>query len=1193
MPTLFSGEIATWLTIFSENVAVGMVLVLIYNLTQDWFPRLRAKYEPILIGLLFGCGALISGYFPMQVPGGYTADGRTIFVLVGSLFGGPIGCAIVAVMSIAGRIAVSGDLAPPGAVGNAITAVIGFLLWRRLGHRIHALRGYQLFGIGVVNLVVVLPVVEAVLAIRGAPLFPLRFIAMVSVIGPLGTVLLGSAMGMTHYRILRQTQRRLDDFIETASDLVWETDEAERFVQVSGRFSEVTGYAPAELLGRTGYSLGGRWLDAATEGFHTDALAAHKRFAELKYVVPRKGGGKRILSITGRPVFDGHGKFVGYRGTAADVTERMQSRELMNSIGGRVADIVGTDFLRMLTQIAAETLGVDSVFIGRFDHNRDVTLQLYNFRDGEFRKNLKPVPNEGLPNAAVARGEMVKIMDGVAAKYPKYAEVVGFPARAYAAMPLRDAAGTVVGMLSFESRTSWHSSEYLEAALSLFAGRAAAEIERMVAEEEIRLSHQRLEQAQQIGEIGSADTNLVDGTATWSDELCRLFGIPVESAPRTRDEAIRTIISRFTDEDKERAHAILRQMQADGPMEMRILSDTGGLRWFQRQAKTYFKDGQPVRRIITYQDITARKHMEEALRRSHDRMAEVLTALDAARSSVVITDPENRVVYANAFAIDLRGLSPGEQLTGKRLRDFQIGHPEYVALADEATRAVETQGHWQGLIPWRRSIDNQLVYLDTRIQRLPNGGSVVVANDATERIRLEEEKLKQREREMQSAKIEALGNLAGGIAHDFNNLLGAILGFADFLVQDLQDRPQQQAFATRIAGVGQRGRSLVQQILAFSRRTKLQEVITPLRDSIVETHGMLRPMLPSTSQIVVRNDVPDALLVADKGQLVQVLVNLCVNASDSLGSAPGTVTISVTRPDRMRPDLARLPPAEHRPSPAAIDFWFDEDGTGHLVTGGLPPRDCVSLAVTDTGSGIPRTVLRSILEPFVTTKEEGKGTGLGLAVVHRIVLEYGGAMVVTSREGAGTRFEIILPLSVIDEDSVEDSPHESEAPEHPGGTSFLVVDDDEAYLSMVETALQRMGYRVRAVGGARIALETLRHEAFDVLVCDQTMPHLRGTDLIKTCKAARPRTVCIVCTGSSGGLNEEQAIAAGADGLMLKPYNVRDLAALASRLLSSKSGAGSAPSDPTPSPPAARSAVHKRAARRRAAIGTKSGALGR
>jgi PAS domain S-box-containing protein len=550
-----------------------------------------------------------------------------------------------------------------------------------------------------------------------------------------------------------------------------------------------------------------------------------------------------------------------------------------------------------------------------------------------------------------------------------------------------------------------------------------------------------------------------------------------------------------------------------------------------------------------------RVEIEEDARRSRDKMAEVLTALNIARNAIILADDDRRTRYANDVASKILGLPiESEALIGRRLIEFQSDNDEWTEASAAAWSALAAGRQHYATVPWVRPIDGRRIYIDGTISALPTGGYVLVATDATERVRLEEEDRRHREREAQAGKVEALGNLAGGIAHDFNNLLGAVLGFGQFLMQDLAPETEQHRFASRIVGVSERGRSLVRQILAFSRRSPIERTEVRLSEIIVEAYDMLRATLPSTTQIDLENSAEDATVFFDKSQLLQVLVNLCVNASDALDERPGTITVSVTRPARNRPDLLRLPVAESGPSSAGSVTWTDADGTGHILSGGMPRGDCVCLGVADTGSGIPQAMLKKILEPFVTTKEKGKGTGLGLAVVHRIVVDQGGAMVVTTREGGGTRFDIILPLgssrgdadangSIATSETARISPRSA--------AKILVVDDDDAYLSMVETALRRIGHRAEATNDPRVALERLKKKGkkWDVLVTDHTMPYIRGVELIQASKSVSPQTVCIISSAFGSGLNEEQAVAAGADGFLAKPYGVGDLSSLITRLL--------------------------------------------
>ena len=724
--------------------------------------------------------------------------------------------------------------------------------------------------------------------------------------------------------------------------------------------------------------------------------------------------------------------------------------------------------------------------------------------------------------------------------------------------PLRKLARTLHGLAQGKTDTKIIATKRRDEVGDLArAAQAFKEsLQRTIAlETKLRISRDGLVRAQSIGGIGSSEVDLVTGTATWSDELVRIHGIDVATIPQTFEAYLKLV---HPDDHMMMLAMRERNGRGDGlePAEYRIIRQTDReVRWIHLEHEIE-RDatGRPIKMYTTQQDVTEQRRMDAELRTSRDKMAEILRAMNIAGSSVILTDPEQVIVYVNETGYELLGLptEPGA-IDGKRLMDFQEDNEAYLTAKAEQRQAVESDGHWSGTLPWKRPSDGETLFIDVRFHRMPNGGFVSVAADATARVRLAEEERRHREREAQAGKVEALGNLAGGIAHDFNNLLGAVLGFGQFLMQDLPPGSDQRRFAERIVSTSERGRSLVRQILAFSRRSLIEETNVLLRQIITETQEMLRATLPSTTEILVEIGAPEATVFTDKGQLTQVLVNLCVNGSDALEGEPGSITISLTRTDRKRADLARLAVVETKPSSGTVQTWVDDDGTGHIITGGMPKQDCISLAVTDTGSGIPTAMLTKIFEPFVTTKEKGKGTGLGLAVVHRIVVEHGGAMVVTTREHVGTRFEIIMRLSGGIEETADQPVHTREALLAAAGqaASVLVVDDDEAYLAMVETALRRVGHRVQSTSDPREALKWIESGSYkwDVLVSDQTMPHIRGSDLVKSCKGINPNTMCIICTGFSSGLNEDQAITAGADGFMLKPYNVADLVALVARLL--------------------------------------------
>jgi len=551
--------------------------------------------------------------------------------------------------------------------------------------------------------------------------------------------------------------------------------------------------------------------------------------------------------------------------------------------------------------------------------------------------------------------------------------------------------------------------------------------------------------------------------------------------------------------------------------------------------------------VVVSTDVSERKRAERELITREREAARILAAVNLSRDRITVTDDQNRILFANRAAIETSGLPPEiADVRGLRWSDFQT-HPNFRATVLERDLALARDGYWEGEFEWIRPVDGRAIFFFTRQSRLPGGGSVIVSTDITDRKRLEEERRQHDQREAQASKMEALGQLAGGVAHDFNNLLGAILGFAHFIVQDTDPASPPHHFAERIITAGQRGRSLVQQILAFSRRSLVEPAAVPLAEVVAETQELLRATLPSTTLLTVFNRAPGAAVLADRGRLSQMLINLCVNASDALAGETGQVYIGIELIDRKRPELARLPIAEGRPSPVAVETWRGADDRLWIATGGLPIGDCVSVTVTDGGEGIPDEVAPRIFDPFFTTKEKGRGTGLGLAVIHTIVTEHGGAALVHTRKGAGTAFELILPLTAA---PAETGASSVSPVADPGGATVLLVDDDSDFCEMMRTALERQGHEVVATNDPLEALRAITDDPdiWDLLFTDQTMPNLKGRDLVTAAKAVSPALRCVICTGYSSSMNEQDALAAGADGFLLKPVDMAEVTALVGRL---------------------------------------------
>ncbi|MFP4243440.1 MAG: response regulator [Chitinispirillaceae bacterium] len=384
----------------------------------------------------------------------------------------------------------------------------------------------------------------------------------------------------------------------------------------------------------------------------------------------------------------------------------------------------------------------------------------------------------------------------------------------------------------------------------------------------------------------------------------------------------------------------------------------------------------------------------------------------------------------------------------------------------------------------------------------------------------------------QAQKMEAIGNLAGGIAHDFNNILMPILGYAELTKKMLETGVVPEAgYLEQIIQGAHRAKDLVNQILAFSRQRKND--CHPVKVSIVvkEVLKLMRPTLPSTISIVSDIKEKDAMILADPTEIHQVFMNLCTNAYHAMREEGGILTVSV---DSHQGQL--LGWSEHE------NYHVDEQEVLLRVT------------IRDTGKGISPNMLPRIFEPFFTTKKQGEGTGMGLSVVHGIIMKYKGAISVEST-AKGTAFHIYFRTC---DEFVQNRPSFGDSPEtveqSKENLDILFVDDEVMITDIARKMLSNYGITVVPVNDSREALVLFEKDPrrFDCVVTDQTMPGLTGADLTRNMLRVRPDIPIVICTGYSDTLSAESALLIGARDYVLKPMDFRKLNSMIRRLCADK-----------------------------------------
>jgi nitrogen-specific signal transduction histidine kinase len=397
-----------------------------------------------------------------------------------------------------------------------------------------------------------------------------------------------------------------------------------------------------------------------------------------------------------------------------------------------------------------------------------------------------------------------------------------------------------------------------------------------------------------------------------------------------------------------------------------------------------------------------------------------------------------------------------------------------------------------------------------------------ISEDITERKLSEEERRTYEARLMRSQKLEAIGTLAGGIAHDFNNILSAIIGYSELAIGEL---PPDSAVSTSIKEVlkaGDRAKDLVKQILTFSRQMETERKPVKIHLIIKEALKLLRSSIPSTITITERIDTSAGTVFADSTQIHQVIMNLCTNAYHALLTTGGDLTVSLEQLYLDSGFISKHPPLH--------------EGAHLLIT------------VRDTGYGMDTETLKRIFDPFFTTKEKAKGTGLGLATVHGIVTELGGVILVESWVGKGSTFEIYLPVSQREQEDMDDL---NEEPTPGTGESILLVDDEEAIINFTKAMLNQLGYKVKGICSSIDALNYFRSvpDEIDLVITDQTMPGITGSQLATEILKIRPDIPIILMTGYSETITPEEAVAQGIKEYIDKPFTKNMLAGTICRSL--------------------------------------------
>ena len=496
----------------------------------------------------------------------------------------------------------------------------------------------------------------------------------------------------------------------------------------------------------------------------------------------------------------------------------------------------------------------------------------------------------------------------------------------------------------------------------------------------------------------------------------------------------------------------------------------------------------------------------------------LVAAVEQADEGVVIMDAEGRIHYVNAAFTRMYGRSRGDLMSMRYpqlLTDRNDGEDTWSSIKI----SIERGKAWRGRLT-RGDDDGDTLELEVTVSPIHDATGMAIDYLAVERDVTRELRLQQHLRQVQ--KLEALGTLAGGIAHDFNNILNPIFISTELLLLEPSLNPSDRRQLEITLKAAERGRDLVRQIIAFSRQKEKDRRPSKAGPVVNEAVRFLRVSLPSTIEIRADIGAERDVVLGDQAQIHQIVMNLCNNAAYAMREKGGLLTVDLDEAD-VDPGFAAQVP-------------------------GLKPGAYLRLAVSDTGTGMTPEVKERAFDPFFTTKRPGEGSGMGLAVVNGIVRDYGGAITVVSEEGRGSTFTVYLPRVASGEPSSQAAP----AGPPRGSERILLLDDELVQIQSVRAMLRMLGYEVVALTDGQEALTRIQADpqAFDLLITDQTMPHLTGVKLAKEVLAIRPDLPIILCTGYSEAVDANEARALGIRDFLMKPYSVREMAETVRRALS-------------------------------------------
>jgi len=640
--------------------------------------------------------------------------------------------------------------------------------------------------------------------------------------------------------------------------------------------------------------------------------------------------------------------------------------------------------------------------------------------------------------------------------------------------------------------------------------------EKKLAEESLQASEVKLRQALDAAKAGTWEWDVATGKNSWSDELFHLYDLD----PRHCEASYETWRQSILPKDRaEVEQAVLQAVKTNSQIKVvwRVNTSDGTLRWLMSRGQPLADgEGKATGYLGTVIDITELKQKEQGLLQLKNLMDEgqKIAHLGSfeyivATRQVVWSDEEFRIL----------GLEPAESAPAYPDLQNRFIHPEDAERFHQTfSAAVKSGSVFQMEHRIVRPDGNVRWVYDQAMPYFSDDGTldryVGATLDITERKRADTEQEELRQQYLQAQKMESVGRLAGGVAHDFNNMLGVILGHGELILEKLSPGDEHYRPLQAMLKAAEHSASLTRQLLAFARKQTITPEVLDLNETVASILKILRRLVGENINLVYSPGRDLGKIEADPAQIDQILANLCVNACDAIAGS-GTLTIETSS--------------------------LTLDHSSVTTPPDLYPGRYAVLAVSDTGCGMDETTMANIFEPYFTTKELGKGTGLGLATVYGIVKQNQGGIDVTSEEGRGTTFRIYLPVST---DYVPDEQAVVAKLPTGGGETILVVEDAIQVLDMIAVMLERLGYQALMAETPEQGIQLAREHlgAIDLVITDVIMPQMNGREFINQLQVFLPGIKCLYMSGYTADIISQYGVLREGIDFIQKPFNKEVLA---------------------------------------------------